>query len=277
MSVVSLSDGFKIPRIGFGTYKLNGFSGAQAISSALTVGYRLINTAYNYQNEGTVGRGIKASMVPRNELFIQSKLPGKYYADEQATIALVQESLYRTGLDYFDLYLLHWPNPIDDHYLTAWQTLIQLQKFGLVKSIGVSNFLPEHIERLQRETGVLPVVNQIELHPYFNQKEMIQYNTEKNILTQAWSPLGRASRLLKDNLLLEIAEKYHKNVGQIILRWETQQGVIPIPKAVSYTRQVGNLNVFDFELESAEMLAIDCLSKKDGRTNNQDPAVYQEF
>jgi len=277
MSVVSLSDGFKIPRIGFGTYKLNGFSGAQAISSALTVGYRLIDTAYNYQNEGTVGRGIKASMVPRNELFIQSKLPGKYYADEQATIALVQESLYRTGLDYFDLYLLHWPNPIDDHYLTAWQTLIQLQKFGLVKSIGVSNFLPEHIERLQRETGVLPVVNQIELHPYFNQKEMIQYNTEKNILTQAWSPLGRASRLLKDNLLLEIAEKYHKNVGQIILRWETQQGVIPIPKAVSYTRQVGNLNVFDFELESAEMLAIDRLSKKDGRTNNQDPAVYQEF
>ncbi|MGR8822760.1 aldo/keto reductase [Leuconostoc citreum] len=277
MSVVSLSDGFKIPRIGFGTYKLNGFSGAQAISSGLTVGYRLIDTAYNYQNEGTVGRGIKASMVPRNELFIQSKLPGKYYADEQATIALVQESLYRTGLDYFDLYLLHWPNPIDDHYLTAWQTLIQLQKFGLVKSIGVSNFLPEHIERLQRETGVLPVVNQIELHPYFNQKEMIQYNTEKNILTQAWSPLGRASRLLKDNLLLELAEKYHKNVGQIILRWETQQGVIPIPKAVSYTRQVGNLNVFDFELESAEMLAIDRLSKKDGRTNNQDPAVYQEF
>ena len=277
MSVVSLSDGFKIPRIGFGTYKLNGFSGAQAISSALTVGYRLIDTAYNYQNEGTVGRGIKASMVPRNELFIQSKLPGKYYADEQATIALVQESLYRTGLDYFDLYLLHWPNPIDDHYLTAWQTLIQLQKFGLVKSIGVSNFLPEHIERLQRETGVLPVVNQIELHPYFNQKEMIQYNTEKNILTQAWSPLGRASRLLKDNLLLELAEKYHKNVGQIILRWETQQGVVPIPKAVSYTRQVGNLNVFDFELESAEMLAIDCLSKKDGRTNNQDPAVYQGF
>ena len=277
MSVVSLSDGFKIPRIGFGTYKLNGFSGAQAISSALTVGYRLIDTAYNYQNEGTVGRGIKASMVPRNELFIQSKLPGKYYADEQATIALVQESLYRTGLDYFDLYLLHWPNPIDDHYLTAWETLIQLQKFGLVKSIGVSNFLPEHIERLQRETGVLPVVNQIELHPYFNQKEMIQYNTEKNILTQAWSPLGRASRLLKDNLLLELAEKYHKNVGQIILRWETQQGVVPIPKAVSYTRQVGNLNVFDFELESAEMLAIDRLSKKDGRTNNQDPAVYQEF
>lgn len=277
MSVVSLSDGFKIPRIGFGTYKLNGFSGAQAISSALTVGYRLIDTAYNYQNEGTVGRGIKASMVPRNELFIQSKLPGKYYADEQATIALVQESLYRTGLDYFDLYLLHWPNPIDDHYLTAWQTLIQLQKFGLVKSIGVSNFLPEHIERLQRETGVLPVVNQIELHPYFNQKAMIQYNTEKNILTQAWSPLGRASRLLKDNLLLELAEKYHKNVGQIILRWETQQGVIPIPKAVSYTRQVGNLNVFDFELESAEMLAIDRLSKKDGRTNNQDPAVYQGF
>ncbi len=155
--------------------------------------------------------------------------------------------------------------------------LIQLQKFGLVKSIGVSNFLPEHIERLQRETGVLPVVNQIELHPYFNQKEMIQYNTEKNILTQAWSPLGRASRLLKDNLLLELAEKYHKNVGQIILRWETQQGVVPIPKAVSYTRQVGNLNVFDFELESAEMLAIDRLSKKDGRTNNQDPAVYQEF
>lgn len=277
MTFHELSDGQHLPEIGFGTYKLNGFAGTQSILSAVDAGYRLFDTAFNYQNEGTVGQAIQQSHVNRDELIITSKLPGKYYSSYQDSIDLIQESLYRSKLDYFDLYLLHWPNPIDDHYLEAWHTLIQAQKFGLVKSIGVCNFLPEHIERLKKETNILPVVNQVELHPYFNQQELREYNNTQNILTQAWSPLGRASAILKDPVLVELAKKYHKNIGQLVLKWEISLGVLPIPKASSYARQKGNLDLFDFEISSSDMQSINDLTKPDGRTNNQDPAVYQEF
>lgn len=277
MTFHELSDGQHLPEIGFGTYKLNGFAGTQSILSAVDAGYRLFDTAFNYQNEGTVGQAIQQSHVNRDELIITSKLPGKYYSSYQDSIDLIQESLYRSKLDYFDLYLLHWPNPIDDHYLEAWHTLIQAQKFGLVKSIGVCNFLPEHIERLKKETNILPVVNQVELHPYFNQQELREYNNTQNILTQAWSPLGRASAILKDPVLVELAKKYHKNIGQLALKWEISLGVLPIPKASSYARQKGNLDLFDFEISSSDMQRINDLTKPDGRTNNQDPAVYQEF
>ncbi|WP_405465044.1 aldo/keto reductase [Leuconostoc mesenteroides] len=277
MTFHELSDGQHLPEIGFGTYKLNGFAGTQSILSAVDAGYRLFDTAFNYQNEGTVGQAIQQSHVNRDELIITSKLPGKYYSSYQDSIDLIQESLYRSKLDYFDLYLLHWPNPIDDHYLEAWHTLIQAQKFGLVKSIGVCNFLPEHIERLKKETNILPVVNQVELHPYFNQQELREYNNTQNILTQAWSPLGRASAILKDPILVELAKKYHKNIGQLVLKWEISLCVLPIPKASSYARQKGNLDLFDFEISSSDMQRINDLTKPDGRTNNQDPAVYQEF
>ncbi len=277
MTFHELSDGQHLPEIGFGTYKLNGFAGTQSILSAVDAGYRLFDTAFNYQNEGTVGQAIQQSHVNRDELIITSKLPGKYYSSYQDSIDLIQESLYRSKLDYFDLYLLHWPNPIDDHYLEAWHTLIQAQKFGLVKSIGVCNFLPEHIERLKKETNILPVVNQVELHPYFNQQELREYNNTQNILTQAWSPLGRASAILKDPVLVELAKKYHKNIGQLVLKWEISLGVLPIPKASSYARQKGNLDLFDFEISSSDMQRINDLTKPDGRTNNQDPVVYQEF
>ncbi|HAV52560.1 MAG TPA: 2,5-diketo-D-gluconic acid reductase [Leuconostoc mesenteroides] len=277
MTFHELSDGQHLPEIGFGTYKLNGFAGTQSILSAVDAGYRLFDTAFNYQNEGTVGQAIQQSHVNRDELIITSKLPGKYYSSYQDSIDLIQESLYRSKLDYFDLYLFHWPNPIDDHYLEAWHTLIQAQKFGLVKSIGVCNFLPEHIERLKKETNILPVVNQVELHPYFNQQELREYNNTQNILTQAWSPLGRASAILKDPVLVELAKKYHKNIGQLVLKWEISLGVLPIPKASSYARQKGNLDLFDFEISSSDMQRINDLTKPDGRTNNQDPAVYQEF
>ena len=277
MTFHELSDGQHLPEIGFGTYKLNGFAGTQSILSAVDAGYRLFDTAFNYQNEGTVGQAIQQSHVNRDELIITSKLPGKYYSSYQDSIDLIQESLYRSKLDYFNLYLLHWPNPIDDHYLEAWHTLIQAQKFGLVKSIGVCNFLPEHIERLKKETNILPVVNQVELHPYFNQQELREYNNTQNILTQAWSPLGRASAILKDPVLVELAKKYHKNIGQLVLKWEISLGVLPIPKASSYARQKGDLDLFDFEISSSDMQRINDLTKPDGRTNNQDPAVYQEF
>ena len=165
---ITLNDGTTLPVIGLGTYGLNGNDGANAITNAIDIGYRLIDTAYNYENEGTVGEAVRRSSVPREELRITSKLPGRYQTSDKA-MPTIQESLYRANLDYYDLYLIHWPNPIQDHYVEAWQALIDAKQRGLIRSIGVCNFLPEHIERLEKETGVKPSINQIELHPYFNQ------------------------------------------------------------------------------------------------------------
>lgn len=180
----TLGDGMEVPAIGFGTYGLYGNRGVQAIDSAIDIGYRLIDSAYNYENEGTVGKAIERSNIPREELLVTSKLPGRYHEYEKAVPA-IQESLYRANLDYYDLYLIHWPNPIQDVYIEAWQALIEAQKWGLVRSIGVCNFLPEHIERLEKETGVKPSINQIELHPYFNQAAQRKWHAEHNVQTQS--------------------------------------------------------------------------------------------
>lgn len=276
METYTLRDGLTVPKIGFGTYKLNGAHGVQVIDSAIDRGYRLLDTAFNYENEGAVGEAVRRSSVPRSELLISSKLPGRHHTYTEA-INTIQESLYRAGLDYYDLYLIHWPNPKEDHYVEAWQALIDAQKLGLIRSIGVSNFLPEHLERLNKETGVLPVINQVELHPYFNQQAQRDYDQANGILTQDWSPLGRASEMLQNETLKEIAVHYHKNVGQLILRWELQLGTLPIPKSSTPSRQAGNMDVFDFEISAADMATINGLSQVDGRLNNQDPAVYQEF
>ncbi|WP_125763533.1 aldo/keto reductase [Companilactobacillus hulinensis] len=271
-----LNDGQMIPEIGFGTYMLNGNKGAQSIVSAINNGYRMIDTAYNYENEGAVGEAISRTSIPRTELTVTSKLPGRYYKHDDA-IDAIQESLYRAHLDYFDLYLLHWPNPKRDMYVEAWETLIEAQKFGLVKSIGVCNFLPEHLDRLEKETGVIPAINQIELHPYFNQKEMRDYDTQHGIVTMDWSPLGRASSVLKDPLLIELAKKYNKSVGQIILGWEHQIDTLPIPKSANAVRQMDNIDIFDFEISNDDIKKINSLTKVDGRVKNQDPAEYEEF
>ncbi|WP_459577196.1 aldo/keto reductase [Companilactobacillus alimentarius] len=271
-----LNDGRDIPEFGFGTYKLNGHSGVQSIVSAINNGYTMLDTAYNYENEGAVGRAISESGINRDKLTVTSKLPGRYYAYNDAITAL-QESLYRTKLDYFDLYLLHWPNPKRGMYVEAWQALIDAQKFGLVKSIGVCNFLPEHLQKLQKETGILPAINQIELHPYFNQADMCKFDKDNGIVTMDWSPLGRASSVLQDPVLVELGKKYHKTVGQIILRWEYQLDTIPIPKSSSPVRQRENLNIYDFEISNSDMDKINDLTKADGRTHDQDPAVYEEF
>lgn len=276
METYQLSDGLQLPKIGFGTYQLNGQAGVNAMTAALENGYRLLDSAFNYENEGAVGEAIRRSSIPRSEILVTSKLPGRHQRYDEA-ITTIQESLWRAGLDYYDLYLIHWPNPKEDHYVEAWQALIDAQKFGLIRSIGVCNFLPEHIDRLEKETGVLPTINQIELHPYFNQEAQREYDRSKKILTQAWSPLGRANNVMKEPVLLELAKKYDKNVGQIILRWELQLGVMPIPKSAHPKRQIGNLNVFDFTLTDDELQKINALTKADGRNKNQDPAVYQEF
>jgi diketogulonate reductase-like aldo/keto reductase len=273
---ITLNDGLTLPAIGLGTYKLNGASGVQAIVSALDVGYRLLDSAFNYENEGAVGEAIRRSSVPREQIRVTSKLPGRHHAYKQA-LQTIQESLYRSGLDYYDLYLIHWPNPSKDLYVEAWSALIDAQKWGLIRSIGVSNFLPEHLDRLIKETGVTPSVNQVELHPYFSQEEQRAYHQEHGIVTESWSPLGRASRLLEDPVIQKIARDRKKTVSQIILRWHIQLGALPLPKSSSPSRQVENLSVFDFSLSDEEMQAISALSRPDGRLYDQDPAVYEEF
>lgn len=276
METYTLRDGLKLPKVGFGTYKLNGAHGVSVIDSAIDQGYRLLDTAFNYENEGAVGEAVQRSSVPRSELIISSKLPGRHH-DYHEAIDTIQESLYRAHLDYYDLYLIHWPNPKEDHYVEAWQALIDAQKFGLIRSIGVSNFLPEHLDRLEKETGVVPVINQVELHPYFNQEEQRKYDQDHGILTQAWSPIGRASEMLQNETLKKIAAKYNKNVGQLILRWEVQLGTLPIPKSSTPSRQKGNIDIFDFTIKDEDMATINSLSSKDGRLKDQDPSYYQEF
>lgn len=273
---IELNDGVKIPAIGFGTYALNGTDGAQKITNAIDTGYRLIDTAFNYENEGAVGRAVRQSSVPREELLISSKLPGRHHSYEEA-LATIQESLFRAGLDYYDFYLIHWPNPKVDLYVEAWQAMIEARKQGLIRSIGVSNFLPEHLERLKQVTGVLPSMNQIELHPEFIQEEQRAWNKEHGIVTESWSPLGRGSSVLENEKIAQIGKAYNKTISQVILRWHVQLGAVPIPKAASAEHQRDNLNIFDFELTEAEMAVISGLSSPTGRIDDQDPASYEEF
>lgn len=273
---ITLHDGLTLPAIGFGTYKLNGHDGAGAINSAINTGYRLLDTAYNYENEGTVGEAVRRSTVPREELIITSKLPGRYQAYDKA-VTTIQESLYRANLDYYDLYLIHWPNPKQDMYVEAWQALIEAKKWGLIRSIGVCNFLPEHIERLEKETGVKPSINQIELHPYFNQEQLRKSHTKHSVQTQSWSPLGRASSVLQNETIQQIAKQHTKTVSQVILRWHYQLGNIAIPKSASPARQLENISIFDFSLDAEEMQQITRLTRADGRLKGQDPATYEEF
>lgn len=271
-----LADGFKIPKVGLGTYQLKGKDGARRMENALRTGYRLLDSAYNYENEGAVGEAIRNSGVPRDEITVTSKLPGRHHAYEDA-METIQESVLRMGLDYIDLYLIHWPNPIEDKYVEAWQALVDSQKAGLVRSIGVSNFLPEHLERLEKETGVMPVINQIELHPYFNQEEQRAFDKENGIVTQAWSPIGRGNQSMHETVIKEIADAHGKTPVQVVLRWQVQLGVLPIPKSGHAKRQAENIDIFDFELSEDEMTAINGLSREDGRNKDQDPSVYQEF
>ncbi|MBM7652854.1 aldo/keto reductase [Neobacillus cucumis] len=273
---ITLNDGLTIPVVGLGTYKLKGNEGVNSILSAIDMGYRLIDSAYNYENEGTVGEAVRRSSVSREELKITSKLPGRYQNYDNA-VTTIQESLYRANLDYYDVYLIHWPNPRQDTYVEAWQALIDAQKWGMIRSIGVCNFLPEHIERLEKETGVKPSMNQIELHPYFNQESQRRWHEKHHIITESWSPLARANEVLENETLKQIAEQHNKSISQVILRWHFQLGAISIPKSASYERQLENISIFDFSLNETEMNLISGLTRPDGRINNQDPATYEEF
>ncbi|AXF57235.1 aldo/keto reductase [Salicibibacter kimchii] len=276
ISEITLNDGMRIPAVGFGTYQLWGNEGAAAIASAIDQGYRLIDTAYNYENEGTVGEAVRRTSVSREALRITSKLPGRYHTYDQAVKA-IQESLYRANLAYYDLYLIHWPNPIQDQYVEAWKALIDAKKWGLTRSIGVCNFLPEHMERLEKETGVLPSINQVELHPFFNQEELRKWHEENGVVTESWSPLVRADDVLSNDTIKKIADKHGKTASQVILRWHYQLGAVAIPKSASPKRRLENITIFDFALDDEDMTALNDLTRPDGRRKNQDPAVYEEF
>lgn len=273
---LTLNDGNQMPAIGLGTFQIRGGQGVNQILTAIKDGYRSLDTATNYDNEGAVGEAIRRSGLPRSAFFVSSKLPGKYHQYADATMA-IQESLYRMGLDYFDLFLIHWPLPKRDHYVEAWQAMIDAQTRGLIRSIGVSNFEPEHLDRLITETGVTPAVNQLEVHPYWVQERMLAADQQRGIVTEAWSPLGRGSAALQEPLIQKLAQKYDKNVGQIILNWHVQRGIVPIPKARNLNHQRANLDIFDFSLTPDEIQAINGLSKPDGRLENQDPNEYEEF
>ena len=273
---ITLNDGIQMPTIGFGTYQVRGGQGVNQILAAIKDGYRILDTATNYDNEGVVGEAIRRSGLPRSEFFVVDKLPGKYHRYEDATME-IQESIYRLGLDYLDLYLIHWPLPKRNHYVEAWQAMIDAKKRGLIRSIGVSNFKAKHLDRIIHETGVTPSVNQIEVHPYWSQPQMLAEDKQRGIVSAAWSPLGRGSAALKEPIITKLADKYHKNVGQIILRWHIQRGVVPIPKANNLIHQRTNLDIFDFELTPDEIQAINSLDKPDGTVDGQDADIYEEF
>lgn len=270
-----LNDGTKIPAIGLGTYSLKGEDGVKSMVGAIDAGYRLLDSAFNYENEGALGRAIRQSSVSRDELIICSKLPGRRHAYNEALVT-VQESLYRAGLDYYDLYLIHWPNPITGKYVEAWQALIEAKKRGYIRSIGVSNFLPEHNERIIKETGVAPSINQVELHPFFDQAHQRSEDAKHGIVTESWSPLGRGHSILDNEKLGEIAAAHGKTVTQVILRWHTQLGAVPIPRASSLEHQKENLDIFDFKLSEEEMNVIHTFNENK-RLWDQDPSQYEEF
>ncbi|KZD13965.1 aldo/keto reductase [Oenococcus oeni] len=273
---IVLNDGHSLPAIGLGTYLVRGGQGVDQILSAIEDGYRLIDTSTNYDSEGAVGKAIRRSGIPRSEFIVTSKLPGKYHHYQDA-LMMIQESIFRMGIDYLDLYLIHWPLPKRDHYVEAWKALVDAQKLGLIRSIGVSNFLPEHLDRIINESGVTPAVNQIEVHPYWVQEDMLAANKSRGIVSEAWSPLGRGSAALKEDIIKNLADKYGKNTGQIILRWHTQRGIIPLPKASSLIHQRSNIDIFDFSLTSSEIEQINALNRSDGRVDGQDPNTYEEF
>lgn len=274
--LITMNDGHQIPAIGLGTFQIRGGAGLDQVLTAIQDGYRLLDTSTNYDSEGIVGEAIRRSGIPRSEFFVTTKLPGKYHHYEDA-LMMIQESLFRMGLDYFDLYLIHWPLPKRGLYVEAWQALVTAQKLGLIRSIGVSNFEPEHLDKIIEESGVTPAINQIEIHPYWVQERMVKANEERGIVTEAWSPLGRGSAALKEAVITELADKYEKNPAQIILRWHTQRGVLPIPKSRNLLHQRENLDIYDFELSQTELERINLLEKANGRIDDQDPNEYEEF
>lgn len=275
MHTHTLRDGHEIPAVGFGTYPMSDAEAEANVAEAIRRGHRLIDTAAQYGNEKGVGRGVSNSGVDREEIFVTTKLAGKDHGYEP-TIAAAKESLRTMGLDYLDLYLIHWPNPSVDLYVESWKAMIALKEEGLVRSIGTSNFLPEHIDRLGEETSEIPVVNQIELQVREQQEKWRAYHEKKKIVTQAWSPLGRMQGLDETPELGDIADTLGVTPAQVVLRWMVQNKIVPIPKTSTPQRMEENLNVFEWELEPDQMETIKRLHTGIA-LKGYDPRTHEEF
>ncbi|MEV6237180.1 aldo/keto reductase [Lentzea sp. NPDC051838] len=260
-----------MPQLGFGVWQVPDAQATPAVAEALKAGYRSIDTAAIYGNERGTGEALQG--FDREELFVTTKL---WNADQgyDSTLRAFDESLRKLKLDTLDLYLIHWPTPARERYVDTWKAFVELQKEGRVRAIGVSNFQPAHLQRVIDETGVVPAVNQVELHPYLQQTELRAFHAEHGIVTEAWSPLGQGGELLSDPVVAEIAAKHGKSVAQVVLRWHLQIGNVVIPKSVTPSRIRENIAVFDFELSADEITAVSTLDR--GGRIGPNPDTFNE-
>ncbi len=269
---ITLNDGVEIPQLGFGTFQIAPDETVDATLEALDTGYRHIDTAQMYGNEAEVGQAVRKSGIDRSELFVTSKLNNGFHEPERAMQAF-DESIERLDIDYLDLFLIHWPLPtIDVDYVDTWKAMEKMKATGKVRSIGVSNFEIEHLQRLFDETDTVPSVNQIEVHPYWPQTPLRGFNRNHEIMTEAWSPIAQGD-VLDEQVLADIGERLDKTPAQVVLRWHIQRGDIVFPKSVHPERMRENFDIFDVELEADDMMAIDALAKGDGR-RGPDPATF---
>jgi 2,5-diketo-D-gluconate reductase A len=266
---ITLANGVSIPAMGFGTSPMGDEQTETAVVAALLAGYRLIDTAENYRNEGGVGRGIRSSGVDRDEVFVTTKFNERWHGEAEARQAFTN-SAERLGLERIDLLLIHWPNPRRDRYVDAWRGLIGLLEEGKVRAIGVSNFKPSHLDRLLDETGAAPHLNQIQLDPRHSRADERSFHAAHGIVTESWSPLGAGDDLLAQPVIVDLARRRSRTPAQIVLRWHVQLGLIPIPKTSKPARMAENLDVFDFDLDDEEMRELGALEGRGERVLDSD-------
>jgi len=269
MEYVTLNNGVKMPQLGYGVFKVPEEEVYEAVLTALKAGYRSIDTAMVYQNEAGVGRAIRDSGIPRDEIFLTTKVWNKDQGYEE-TLAAFEASIGKLGVDYVDLYLIHWPMPKTDRYVETWKALEKIYADKMARAIGVSNFHVPHLERLLAETDIVPAVNQIELHPYLSQQEIRDYCKAHGIIVEAWSPLMKGRDALSDPAITSVAEAHGKTPAQVILRWHLEHGIVAIPKSVTPHRIAENIDVFDFSLTSDDIARIDALNRNERTGSNPD-------
>jgi 2,5-diketo-D-gluconate reductase A len=265
---LQLRGAVRIPQLGLGTWPLRGAEATRAIAAAIEVGYRLIDTAEAYENEEAVGEGIRVSGISREKVFITTKFDKNWHSRLGVRKAC-EASLRRLGLDYIDLYLIHWPNPQQDRYVEAFEGMMELVDAGLIRAAGVSNFKPKHLERLF-VAGLFPVLNQIQLDPYRPRKDEVDIHRQYHIVTESWSPLDRAGGMMEEPTIRSIVHEVNRTSAQVVLRWHMQKGYIAVPKSGDPRRQAENLDIFDFELSNRQMIALDSLADPEARIEDSD-------
>jgi 2,5-diketo-D-gluconate reductase A len=271
---IALNDGHEIPQLGFGVFQIPPPETEAAVAEALEAGYRHIDTAEMYGNERGVGRAVRAAGLDRGEVYITSKLNNGYHRPDDARREF-ESTLEALGYDYVDLFLIHWPLPTlyDGDFVSTWRTLEEFKADGRARSIGVSNFQVAHLQRLAAESDTVPAVNQIELHPYFQNREVAAFGREHGIATEAWAPIAQG-KVLDDPALIEIAERYGRSVAQVVLRWHIQHGMVVFPKSVTPARIRENFAIFDFELDSVDVETIDALDRGEAGRSGPNPDTF---